>query len=75
MFDLFGKSVGLTMNGESTYKTFIGGVVTLLITAMCVFFTILQSYYINIGYKLSINSQINLVSPAELNSTFNFADP
>jgi hypothetical protein len=41
MFDLFGKSVGLTMNGESTYKTFIGGVVTLLITAMCVFFTIL----------------------------------
>lgn len=71
--DFFAVPVSLTYKGQKSFKTFVGGCISLLLLIVCVTHATISLYVYITDPKLSNSSETIYFSQAENNETYNIA--
>lgn len=72
--DIYGQPINLNFNGEDTFKTCPGGLISLVLFVFLVMYTFLKSRYMINREKWTLIQQTVVADSDELMQAYNFAD-
>lgn len=74
-YDCFGVPVSLNYDGEDTFKTTPGAILTMFLYLLCASYAIVQLAYMLTAEQWNLNQQLVVASTYDMTQDYNFSDP